>query len=296
MFSESIVHLPPQLLVSELLRARVRDDHATDFGVGHQVWMHPPTHRVLGWASRPSSFGPTRYVWRLNQLHQLHNQLAVVCGEPASTEQATLDLLPLLLGARFFGCHTLPLGIVADAAIDTSSGVIRHYLVSRSDPRLPGTSRWVLQPDRIVDQQPGRVEAAVECLGDLPLARAGIREQLLQVSHSWRHGLQQRASGVGRQLEQWTATENPASTLDNPDLDAIGQRIGNRWRHLQNRLRSDAADSRPTRHRDPVDPSPTASMGRGGDANAWDDWNNPPHRQRRNHDQPHDQPMDEPWL
>ena len=40
-------------------------------------------------------------------------------------------------------------GTVADAAIELRTGAIRHYLVSRSDPRLPGSSRWRLSPERI---------------------------------------------------------------------------------------------------------------------------------------------------
>ena len=60
--------LPRQILISELLRSRLRDELGQDLGVGHQVWMHPPCHRLLGWSSRPSAFGPRRSVWRLDQL------------------------------------------------------------------------------------------------------------------------------------------------------------------------------------------------------------------------------------
>ncbi len=54
--------LPRQILISELLRSRLRDELGQDLGVGHQVWMHPPCHRLLGWSSRPSAFGPRRSV------------------------------------------------------------------------------------------------------------------------------------------------------------------------------------------------------------------------------------------
>ena len=46
----------PQLLISSLLRSRVRDGAGVDLGVGHQAWMHPPCHRLLGWSTRPSAF------------------------------------------------------------------------------------------------------------------------------------------------------------------------------------------------------------------------------------------------
>jgi hypothetical protein len=64
--------------------------------------------------------------------------------------------------------------------VELRSGRILHYLVARSDPRLPGSSRWRLSPDRIVDQQPGRVFTALRGLDDLPVARASVRQQLLR--------------------------------------------------------------------------------------------------------------------
>ena len=85
--------LPRQILISELLRSRLRDELGQDLGVGHQVWMHPPCHRLLGWSSRPSAFGPRRSVWRLDQLVDWLEGQVEVEGEPADTEQPTLDLL-----------------------------------------------------------------------------------------------------------------------------------------------------------------------------------------------------------
>ncbi|MGA0162227.1 MAG: RNA methyltransferase, partial [Vulcanococcus sp.] len=49
--------LPEQLLLSELLRRRVRCDQGLDHGVGVAAWMHPPVHRLLGWFSKPSALG-----------------------------------------------------------------------------------------------------------------------------------------------------------------------------------------------------------------------------------------------
>jgi hypothetical protein len=88
--------------------------------------------------------------------------------------------------AVLLGGDGQPLGSIADAAVDLRTGHIRHYLVSRSDPRLPGSSRWRLVPDRIVDQQPGRVFSALRGLDDLPLARASVRQEFLRRSRRWR--------------------------------------------------------------------------------------------------------------
>jgi hypothetical protein len=164
--------------------------------------MHPPVHRLLGWVSRPSSFRSTRRVWRLNQLRGLSEGEAFVKGEGADTEPGVLEQLPTLIGATLFGGDQAPLGSVADAAVELGTGRILHYLVARSDPRLPGSSRWRLSPERIVDQQPGRVITALQGLDDLPLARSSVRQELLRRSRRWREQVGEETSRLRDQFQQ----------------------------------------------------------------------------------------------
>ena len=82
---------PEQLLLSDLLHRRVRCDRELDHGQGWSGWMHPPVHRLLGWVSRPSSFGQLRLVWRLDQLRGVSEQEVFVRGEPAETNQGIID-------------------------------------------------------------------------------------------------------------------------------------------------------------------------------------------------------------
>lgn len=166
------------------------------------VWMHPPVHRVLGWVSRPSAFGARRLVWRLDQLRGLLELEVLVKGEPAETDQETLERLPTLIEASLLDVRREPIGTLADAAIELATGRIRHYLVSRSDPRLPGSSRWRLSPERIVDQQPGQVFTALEGLDDLPLARASVRQEFLRRSRRWRDQMQEETSRLRDQFQQ----------------------------------------------------------------------------------------------
>ena len=194
--------LPEQLLLSDLLRLRVRCDQGLDHGPGVLGWMHPPVHRLLGWVSRPSSFRSTRRVWRLNQLKGLSEGEAFVKGEGADTEPSVLEQLPTLIGATVFGADQEPLGSVADAAVELGSGRILHYLVARSDPRLPGSSRWRLSPERIVDQQSGRVITALQGLDDLPLARSSVRQELLRRSRRWREQVGEETSRLRDQFQQ----------------------------------------------------------------------------------------------
>ena len=195
--------LSREILISELLRARLRDPLGQDLGVGHQVWMHPPCHRLLGWSSRSASFGPQRLIWRLDQLLELNEGEAVVEGEPCDTDQSTLELLPTLLETNLHGQGDRVLGRLVDGVVDTDTGRIEHYLVARSDPRLPGTSRWRLEPDRLFDQQPGRVHAALQELDDLPLDRASIRQQMLRRSRQLRDQVPESFDGFEDRLRSW---------------------------------------------------------------------------------------------
>jgi hypothetical protein len=209
--------LPEQLLLSDLLRRRVRCAQGLDQGPGVGGWMHPPVHRLLGWISRPSALSQRRLVWRLDQLRGLDEQEVFVVGEPAETDAATVGRLPTLLEATLTGVGGCPLGCVADSAVELRTGRILHYLVSRSDPRLPGASRWRLSPDRILDQQPGRVMTALAELDDLPLARASVRQQLLRRSRRWRDQLQEAGGLLEDRLEGWL--EEAPGEPPRPDRD-----------------------------------------------------------------------------
>jgi hypothetical protein len=210
------VALPELLLLSDLLRRRVRCDQGLDHGPGLQGWMHPPVHRLLGWVTRPSQFGDRRLVWRLDQLRGLSDQEVFVQGEPAPTDPATLQQLPTLFEAALIGADGQPLGSIADAAVDPRSGRILHYLVSRSDPRLPGSSRWRLALERIVDQQPGRVITALAGLDDLPLARASVRQEWLRRSRRWRERMQAAGGQLEDRLEGWLE-DAPWQSQDDDD-------------------------------------------------------------------------------
>lgn len=215
--------LPDPLLLSDLLRHRVRCDQGLDHGVGVMAWMHPPVHRLLGWVSRPSALRNARAVWRLDQCRGLDDQQVFVKGRPADTDPFTLERLPTLLDADLLDADGQRLGQVADLAFVPSSGEILHYLVSRSDPRLPGSSRWRLTPDRIVDQQPGLVCTGIRDLDDLPQARASVRQDLVRRSRHWREQLQHLGDRAGERLEGWLEEPpwdepSPHSEVDQSDV------------------------------------------------------------------------------
>jgi hypothetical protein len=127
----------------------------------------------------------------------------IVRGEAASSDQETLALLPTLLDADLFGAGEVSLGRLVDAVVEVRSGRILHYLVARSDPRLPGSSRWRLDPDRLLDQQPGQVITSLRELDDLPLEKASIRQQMLRRTKQWRDQVPDSFDGLEDRLRSW---------------------------------------------------------------------------------------------
>jgi len=275
------VTLPEQLLLSDLLRRRVRCQAGIDHGPGVLAWMHPPVHRLLGWISKPSAFGERRQAWRLDQLRGLAELEALVQGEGAETDLPTCERLPTLIDATLLDRRGDPIGTLADAAVELSTGRIRHYLVSRSDPRLPGSSRWRLSPDRIVDQQPGQVSTGLSGLDDLPLARASVRQELLRRSRRWRDQVQEETSRLRDQFQQAgdrfeeRFSERLEGWLEEPEpeLEPSWDRYGDRE---PQRFRTDEASGE-----------------------AWDDWDedpeDPPLRPTRS-GRRYAPEQDDPWV
>jgi hypothetical protein len=296
------VSLPDQLLLSDLLGRRVRCDQGLDHGPGQIGWMHPPVHRLLGWASRPSLVTPRRCMWRLDQLRGLAEGELFVRGEPAETDADTLLRLPTLLGATLLGADRAPLGQLADAAVELRSGRILHYLVARSDPRLPGGSRWRLAPERIVDQRAGEVFTALQGLEDLPLAHASLRETLLRRSRRWR---EQWTSESSRWREQWQdvsgrVEERLEGWLEEPPWDEpspsrprrrFGDDIWEEAAELDDRDREDV-------DRDDDDRTGGRPIDRRPERRFADDAETGPRagrRRSRSFQEPDDEP-DDPWI
>ena len=280
--------LPEQLLLSDLLRRRVRCQAGIDHGAGVLAWMHPSVHRLLGWISKPSAFGERRQAWRLDQLRGLAELEALVQGEGADTDLTTCERLPTLMEASLLDRRGDPIGTLADAAVELRTGRILHYLISRSDPRLPGSSRWRLSPDRIVDQQPGQVSTGLSGLDDLPLARASVRQEFLRRSRRWRDQVQEETSRLRDQFQQAgdrfeerfsERLEGWLEESDEPEAEPVWDRYG------------EPVARQPRR---PAPPEPRSE--------AWDDWDGwdedpmEPHdlRARRGRRPPAED--DDPWV
>ena len=202
-------------LLSNLLSNSVRCNKGLDHGIGISCWMHPPVHRLLGWATRPSVLKLSRDVWRLNQIKGINKNIVYVKGNPESSDQTTLDRLPSLIDAQLLNIDNLRLGLIADLVFKPKTGEIQYYLVSRSDPRIPGTSRWKLSIDKIKDQQPGIVLTDLRTLDDLPLVKSSIRQNLFKKSKLFRDQFQEFSDQASVRLEGWL--EESSSEVDKED-------------------------------------------------------------------------------
>jgi len=151
-----------------------------NYGNGENVWMHPPVHRILGWYSRPSNFDLKRNVWRLNQITQIIDNEIYVKGDPAISDLATLNRFPTLIEANLININGSKIGVIADFLFEMKTGKIKYYLVSRSNPKIPGSSRWKLNIANINDQQPGLVFCQINSLNNLSLIKSSIKNELME--------------------------------------------------------------------------------------------------------------------
>ena len=195
--------IPTQLFLSDLLKHNVRCDKGIDHGPCVSGWMHPPAHRILGWVSRPSSIRLQKEVWRLDQLKGINEQEVYVKGDCSISDDKTLERFPTLMNANIFNRDGQKLGLIADFVFETKKGNIQYYLVSRSNPLIPGTSRWRLSISQISDKQPGSISCDIDTFEDLPIHKASVREEFLNKSRKWKTKFQDFSYKTSDRLEGW---------------------------------------------------------------------------------------------
>jgi len=208
--------IPTKLLLSDLLKHSVRCEHGIDHGPGLSPWMHPPVHRILGWVSRPSNVRLQREVWRLDQLKGINQQEVFVKGDYSLTDEQTLQRLPTLMNANVFNRSGKKIGLIADFVFEVEKGNIQYYLVSRSNPLIPGTSRWRLSISQISDKQPGSISCDIDTFEDLPIHKASLKEEFLSKSRKWKSQFQDLTHSATDRLEGWIDEQ----IIDSEDLSS----------------------------------------------------------------------------
>ena len=182
-----------------------------NYGNGENVWMHPPVHRILGWYSRPSNFDLKRNVWRLNQITQIIDNEIFVKGDPAISDLATLNRFPTLIEANLINVNGSKIGVIADFLFDIKTGKIKYYLVSRSNIKIPGSSRWKLNIENINDQQPGLVFCKSNSLDDLSLIKSSIKNEFIQKGKKIIDRFDDMKNIASNRLEEWLEEDEDIS-------------------------------------------------------------------------------------
>ena len=195
--------LPKEILLSQLLNCNVKGHSSLNYGNGENVWMHPPVHRILGWYSRPSNFDLKRNVWRLNQISQIIDNDIYVKGDPAISDLATLNRFPTLIEANLININGSKIGVIADFLFEMKTGKIKYYLFSRSNPKIPGSSRWKLNIENINDQQPGLVFCESNSLDDLSLIKSSIKNEFIQKGKKIIDRFDDMKNIASNRLEDW---------------------------------------------------------------------------------------------
>ncbi len=209
--------IPTKLLLSNLLKHNVRCENGMHHGPVVNPWMHPPVHRILGLISRPSNLRLERQVWRLDQLKGINEQEIFVKGAYSISDDQTIERLPTLMNANVFNRSGQKLGLIADFLFELKNGKIQYYLVSRTNPLIPGTSRWRLSISQIIDKQPGSISCDIDTFEDLPIQKASLKEEFLSKSRKWKMQFQDLTYNASDRLEGWIddqISENTNESID----------------------------------------------------------------------------------
>ena len=148
-------------------------------------------------------FDLKRNVWRLNQISQIIDNEIYVKGDPAISDLATLNRFPTLIEANLININGTKIGVIADFLFDMKTGKILYYLVSRSNPKIPGSSRWKLNIENINDQQPGLVFCDKNFLDDLSLIKSSIKNEFIQKGKKIFDRFDDMKNIASNKLEDW---------------------------------------------------------------------------------------------
>ena len=124
---------------------------------------------------------------------------------------ATLNRFPTLIDANLINVNGSKIGIVADFLFEMKTGKIKYYLVSRSNPKIPGSSRWKLNIENINDQQPGLVFCKSNSLDDLSLIKSSIKNEFMQKGKKIIDRFDDMKNIASNRLEEWLEEDEDIS-------------------------------------------------------------------------------------
>ena len=118
-------------------------------------------------------------------------------------KRQTLNRFPTLIEANLININGSKIGVIADFLFDMKTGKIKYYLVSRSNVKIPGSSRWQLNIENINDQQPGLVFCDFNYLDDLSLIKSSIKNEFMQKGKKIIERFDDMKNMASSRLEDW---------------------------------------------------------------------------------------------
>ena len=103
------------------------------------------------------------------------------------------------------------IGLIADFLFNMKTGNIEFYLVSRSNPKIPGSSRWKLDINYITDQQPGLVFTSFLSLDDLPVLKSSLKYDFLKKGKKIINRFDDMKNIAANKLEDWLEEDEDIS-------------------------------------------------------------------------------------
>ena len=113
--------------------------------------------------------------------------------------------------ANLINVNGSKLGFIADFLFELKTGKIMYYLVSRSNPKIPGSSRWKLNIENINDQQPGLVFCKSNSLDDLFLIKSSIKNEFMQKGKKIIDRFDDMKNIASNRLEEWLEEDEDIS-------------------------------------------------------------------------------------
>ena len=108
-----------------------------------------------------------------------------------------------MIFANLINSQGSKIGVIADFLFDVKTGNILFYLISRSNPKIPGSSRWRLNIEDIVDQQPGLVFSSCADLNDLILIKSSLKNDFFKKSKKIIDKFEDMKNIASNKLEDW---------------------------------------------------------------------------------------------
>lgn len=193
------------LRYSTLLRKPVLSKGSThELGWVEVVWMHPPSHQVLGFICKSSLLGSKRLAFNLNQLKSVGDATIVINSDPVEATSEQVKLLETLIGHELWDDEGQVLGKIVDCLFDKHTGKISDYLFRSDGWREFVGDLYQLPVHQIINFDRRRVYIAADATHWLNLYEEGLETQIADVSDRLRENYTEAAQTFKTQAQELT--------------------------------------------------------------------------------------------